>query len=247
MMIILIFFACHWYLSLFFQTFFHHRYSAHQMFTMSKPMEKIFIFLSWLTQGSSYLSPYSYGILHRLHHAYADTEKDPHSPKYDKNIWAMMWRTKLIYVDILNNRYPVEEKFKKDLPYWPAFERFADSWWTRVSCGLFYVGFYIMFATSPWMFLLLPIHFLMGPFHGAIINWFAHTWGKQRFKTSDTSTNLLPIDVIMLGESYHNNHHKFPARPNFGIKWYEFDPVYPFIRLFHWIGIIRLKAIPVRA
>ncbi len=83
-MIILIFFACHWYFSLFFQTFFHHRYSAHQMFTMSKTMEKVFIFLSWLTQGSSYLSPYSYGILHRLHHAYADTEQDPHSPKYDK-------------------------------------------------------------------------------------------------------------------------------------------------------------------
>ena len=72
-MIILIFFACHWYLSLFFQTFFHHRYSAHQMFTMSPKTEKIFIFLSWIFQGSSYLSPYSYGILHRLHHAYADT------------------------------------------------------------------------------------------------------------------------------------------------------------------------------
>ena len=33
-MAILIFFLCHWYLSLFVQTFFLHRYSAHGMFTM---------------------------------------------------------------------------------------------------------------------------------------------------------------------------------------------------------------------
>jgi stearoyl-CoA desaturase (delta-9 desaturase) len=246
-MIILLFFACHWYFSLFFQTFFHHRYSAHQMFTMSKTTEKIFIFLSWFTQGSSYLSPYSYGILHRLHHAYADTEKDPHSPKYDKNIWAMMWRTKVIYMDILNDRYPVEAKFKKDLPHWPAFERFADSWFSRIAWGTLYVLFYIAFATHWWMFLLLPIHFLMGPFHGAIINWFAHTIGSIRFKMNDTSRNLFPVDFLMLGESYHNNHHSHPGRANFGIKWYEIAPVYPFIRLFHWMRIIKLKPIAVHA
>lgn len=246
-MIILIFFACHWYFSLFFQTFFHHRYSAHQMFTMSKTMEKVFIFLSWLTQGSSYLSPYSYGILHRLHHAYADTEQDPHSPKYDKNIWAMMWRTKVIYMEILHGTYPVDEKFKKDLPYWPAFEKFADSWYSRIAWGAFYVIFYMMFATHWWMFLLLPIHFVMGPFHGAIINWFAHTIGSVSFKVNDTSKNLLPVDILMLGESYHNNHHSHPGRANFGIKWYEIDPVYPFIRLFNWVGIIKLKPLAVNA
>jgi stearoyl-CoA desaturase (Delta-9 desaturase) len=39
-MYILIFFLAHWYLSLFSQTFFLHRYAAHQMFTMSKSWEK---------------------------------------------------------------------------------------------------------------------------------------------------------------------------------------------------------------
>ncbi|MCY7411348.1 MAG: acyl-CoA desaturase [Chitinophagales bacterium] len=242
-MIILIFFVCHWYISLFFQTFFHHRYSAHQMFTMSPRTEKIFIFLSWLTQGSSYLSPYAYGLMHRLHHAYADTEKDPHSPKFDKNIWAMMWRTKLIYVDICEDRYPVEPKFKANLPHWPAFEKFADSWYSRVMWGSLYVGFYFLFATHWYLWLLLPIQFVMGPFHGAIINWFAHTIGSVRFKMDDTSKNLFPVDFLMLGESYHNNHHSHPARANFGIRWYEIDPVYPFIKLFHWMKIIKLKPI----
>ena len=81
-MIILIIFISHWYLSLFFQTIFLHRYSAHQMFTMSKFWEKVFFFLTFIFQGSSFLNPRAYAILHRLHHKYSDTEKDPHSPRF---------------------------------------------------------------------------------------------------------------------------------------------------------------------
>ena len=96
-MAVILFFILHWYLSLFTQTFFMHRYSAHQMFTMSKGWEKFFYVVSFFFQGSSYLSPRAYGIMHRMHHAFADTEKDPHSPKYDHNFFAMMIRTKNIY------------------------------------------------------------------------------------------------------------------------------------------------------
>jgi len=81
----------------------------------------------------------------------------------------------------------------------------------------------------------------MGPVHGAIINWFAHKWGYRNFEVSDTARNLLPIDVLMMGESYHNNHHKFGGRPNFGIRWFELDPTFPFILFFNKLGIIRLR------
>ena len=102
-----------WYAGLFFQTFFLHRYSAHQTFTMSKINEKICFFLTWLFQGSNYLSAYGYGVMHRMHHAYADTEKDPHSPKFDKNVFAMMWRTKNTYQDINNKRIEVDKNSLK--------------------------------------------------------------------------------------------------------------------------------------
>jgi len=240
-MIILIFFAAHWYLSLFTQTFFHHRYAAHRMFTMSKFWEKVFYALSFIFQGSSYLSPYGYGAMHRLHHAHADTERDPHSPKYDDNIWKMMWKTKTVYNDILYKKVKLEEKYLKDLPHWPWLEKIADNWASRLGWSAFYIGFYVIFATEWWMFLLLPIHFVMGPFHGAIINWFAHKIGYVNFKVKDTSKNFLPLDFLMLGESYHNNHHKFGGRANFGYRWFEIDPVYPFIKLFNALRIIRLR------
>jgi stearoyl-CoA desaturase (delta-9 desaturase) len=108
-MIILAFFLGHWYLSLFFQTFFLHRYAAHAMFKMSRFWEKVFFVFSWLFQGSSYLSPYAYGVLHRLHHAHTDTEKDPHSPSYDDNLFKMMWRTKEVYSDIYHEELDVEQ------------------------------------------------------------------------------------------------------------------------------------------
>lgn len=244
---ILIFFVAHWYLSLSTQTFFHHRYASHQMFTMSKGMEKVFFVLSWVFQGASYLSPYAYGILHRLHHAHADTELDPHSPKYDKNLMHMMWKTKQIYNDILYGRADIDSKFMKDLPEWKSFDKLGDWWPMRIMWGLFYIGFYVVFATEWWMFLLLPVHFVMGPIHGAIINWFAHRVGYKNFKVKDTSKNLFPIELFMWGEGLHNNHHKYGARANFAVKWWEFDPMYPIIRLLHFFKIIKLKKVPVKS
>ena len=134
-MIILIFFITHWYLSLFVQTFFLHRYAAHQMYTMNRYWEKVFYFLTAVFQGSSYLSPKAYGIMHRLHHAYADTEKDPHSPKYSKNVMDMMWKTYLIYAAILNNKMELEEKFKKNVPSWNWMERVAGNGIIHLNCG----------------------------------------------------------------------------------------------------------------
>lgn len=212
------------------------------MFSMSRWWEKFFFILSFITQGSSYLSPHAYGILHRMHHAFADTKKDVHSPKYDRSIWSMMWRTKIIYSDIYHGHTKPEAQFTDNVPEWWWFERIANSWMARLFWAACYIAFYVFFATHWWMYLLLPIHFLMGPVHGAIINWFAHKYGYVNFKVEDTSKNMLPIDVLMMGEGYHNNHHKDSTRANFGgIRWHELDPVYPIILLLNKVGVIKLR------
>lgn len=238
---ILIFFIAHWYLSLFFQTFFLHRYAAHKAFTMSPFVEKVVYILTWIFQGSNYLSPYGYGVMHRMHHAFADTENDPHSPTYDETIFKMMWKTKTIYSDIANKRMIVEKRFTEGVPDWISFDKFARSWPSRLFWGALYVAFYAQFATYWWLWLLLPIHFLMSPIHGAIINWFAHKYGYRNFVVGDTSMNFLPVDFLMMGESYHNNHHKFGSRANFGgIRWHEIDPTYIVIKVLDKMKVIRL-------
>jgi len=240
-MIIILFFIAHWYLSLFAQTFFLHRYAAHKMFTMSPFMEKVFYVLTLIFQGSSYLSPYAYGVMHRLHHAHADTEQDPHSPSFSKNLFDMMWKTKNYYNLILHKEDSIKAKYKKGVPHWPFMEKIGDSWIIRLAWGVLYVMFYTHFADHWVYFLLLPIHFLMGPVHGVIINWYAHKYGYRNFEVNDTARNLLPVDFLMMGESYHNNHHKFGGRANFGIKWHEFDPTYPVIKFLNFVHLIKLK------
>ncbi|MFN0049802.1 MAG: acyl-CoA desaturase [Cytophagales bacterium] len=241
-MAIYIFFLAHWYLSLFAQTFFLHRYAAHQMFTMSKSAEKVFYVLTYIFQGSSFLSPKGYGIMHRMHHAFADTEKDPHSPMYSDGLFDMMWKTKKIYHDIRLDIADIDPKFKKGVPDFKFIEWLGSQYLSRIAWGVFYVLFYVQFATAWWQYLLLPIHFFMGPVHGAIINYFAHKYGYVSYQMSDTAKNLLPVDFLMMGESYHNNHHKFGGRANFGKKWFEFDPTYPIILGLNAIGVIKLKA-----
>lgn len=242
MKVILLFFIAHWYLSLFFQTFFLHRYAAHAAFSMSKFNEKVFFILTWIFQGSNYLSAYGYGVMHRMHHAFADTEKDPHSPKYDETIFKMMWKTKTIYSAITSKKMKVEERFTKGVPEWEAFDNFARSWVSRVGWGAIYVAIYWQFATHWWLWLLLPIQFMLSPVHGAIINWFAHKYGYRNYEVSDTSKNFLPVDFLMMGESYHNNHHKHGSRANFGgIRWHEIDPTYLVILFLDKIKVIKLK------
>jgi stearoyl-CoA desaturase (delta-9 desaturase) len=235
------FFLLHWYLSLFFQTFFLHRYAAHGAFTMSKGMEKVMYVLTWIFQGSNYLSAYGYVIMHRMHHAFADTPDDPHSPKYDESIFKMMWKTKSIYSSITNKTAVVDPRFLKNIPEWTSFDRFARSWVSRIAWGAAYTLFYWHFATVWWLWLLLPIQFMLSPIHGAIINWFAHKYGYRNFEVSDTSRNFLPIDFLMMGESYHNNHHKLSSRANFGgIRWHEIDPTYYVILLLDKFRVIKL-------
>ena len=242
-MIIITFFVLHWYLSLFSQTFFLHRYGAHGMFRMSKFWEKFFYMFTYIAQGSSYLSPRAYGVLHRMHHKYSDTNKDPHTPHESSNAFSMMWKTKDIYNDILKRKSDVDKSLLKDLPSWNLIEVIGDSWISRVFWGTLYTLIYISFVPAGmwYLFLLLPIHFLMGPIHGAIVNWAGHMYGYQNFDNNDKSRNSLAIDILMMGELYQNNHHKLPNRVNFAAKWFEFDPTYPIIRLLGWFGIVRQK------
>jgi stearoyl-CoA desaturase (delta-9 desaturase) len=241
MLFIILFFVAHWYLSLFMQTFLQHRYAAHGSFSMSKFWERFFYVVAYITQGSSYVSPRAYAIMHRMHHAYTDTDKDPHSPKYASNIFKNMWHARQVSSNIYNGKIEAEPRFLKNLPDWPLLDKLGNSILSRLGWIALYILFYVQFAPSAWFFLLLPIHILMVPVQGVIINWFAHKYGSINFKMKNTSTNLFKVDLLMMGEAYHNNHHKNPSATNFGFRWHELDPTYVIMRFFNWAKIIRFR------
>jgi len=238
---ILIFFLAHWFLSLFFQTFFQHRYASHRMFTTNKFWERVFYLMAYLCEGTSFFNPRAYALMHREHHAYSDTEKDPHSPHFFRDVFQMTIATVEGYSVYFERTKEPDAKFAGHFPEWSLIDRMGSSAISRIIFGLAYVAFYVIFAAHWWMFLLLPIHWFMGPIHGAIVNWCGHKYGYSNFDNNDKSKNTSPFDFLMLGELFQNNHHKFPNSANFGKRWFEIDPVYPVMKLMHWMRIIKLR------
>ena len=240
-MAIVLLLVLHWQLSVFFQSFFLHRYGAHRQFTMSKGWERTFHFLTWAIQGPSYLRPRAYAIMHRMHHAYSDTPQDPHSPVQQKSLFSMMKRTLSMYIDIGDGRFPVEPRFEGGYPEWKLFDRTLSNYPVSVAWGTAYGLYYIHFATHWWMFLFLPFHWFMGPVHGMIVNWFGHKVGYRNYDSDDNSKNTLIFDVLTMGELFQNNHHKFGQSPNFAVRWFEIDPAYQIMRLLAALRIIDMS------
>jgi stearoyl-CoA desaturase (delta-9 desaturase) len=238
---ILLFFVLHWQLSVFFQSFYLHRYGAHRQFTMSKRCERVFHLLTWAVQGSSYLHPRAYAIMHRMHHAFSDTPRDPHSPIHQPNLVIMMARTLKMYVGIGKRTFDVEPRFEGGYPEWKLLDSTLSSYPVAIGWGTLYALYYIHFATHWWMFLLLPFHWFMGPIHGAIVNWAGHKVGYRNYASDDNSKNTLVFDVLTMGELFQNNHHKWGQSPNFAVRAFEVDPAYQLMRLLDWMGLIDMS------
>jgi stearoyl-CoA desaturase (delta-9 desaturase) len=243
---IIIFFICHWFLSLFFHSFFLHRYASHQMYTLSKGWERTIYLITRFVQGSSYLVPKAYGVMHRMHHTYSDTEKDPHSPLFFKDVWHMMLNTVQIFRAFNTGKKLPDPQFVKEyLPSWRRLDNFGHNIITRLVFAAGYAAFYIIFAPNAWWFLLLPIHFMMGPLQGAIVNWCGHKYGYSNYNNGDHSKNSSPWGILLMGELFQNNHHHAKNNANFARKWFEFDMTYIIMRGLHKIKIIKL--LPVTA
>ena len=241
--IIIAFFVLHWYLSVFAQSFFLHRYMAHAMFKMNRFWEKFFYAATFLFQGSSFLHPKAYAQLHNEHHKHSDTEADPHSPHFFKDVFSMMVNTGRIYLEFRTGQRVSSSKYINSLPTWSIIDSLGNSIAIRLSFCLLYTLVYVAFAPTPWLYLLLPIHFLMGPLHGAFVNWCGHKYGYRNHQTTDQSRNTFAWDLLFAGETFQNNHHRHPNRANFANRWFECDILYPIIWLMDKAKVIQLKRV----
>jgi stearoyl-CoA desaturase (Delta-9 desaturase) len=214
-----------------------HRYGAHRQFTMSKRVERVFHFLTWAVQGPSFLNPRAYAIMHRMHHAYSDTPFDPHSP-VQRGFFDMMWHTKTEFEGIKHRRIAVEPRFTGGYPEWKLLDETLTSIPVSVAWAILYTAYYVAFATNPWMFLLLPVHWFLGPVHGGIVNWVGHKLGYANHPSPDHSKNTLVIDVLTMGELFQNNHHRFCQSPDFASRWFEIDPAYQIMRVLAALRVI---------
>ena len=224
------------------QSFYLHRFAAHGMIEMSKFWSRFFYLVTTVAQGPSFINPRAYAILHTLHHGYSDTEKDPHSPHHTGNVVKMTYQTFNIYTDIRKRRIHTNFPIKRECVDWAFFENINHTRAMRVVLLGIYFAFYWHFATSPWLWLLFPIHTFIGPLQGALVNWCGHKYGYVNYPdVKDYSRNTMVLDFLTLGELYQNNHHKYPKDINFAQVPGEKDLGLVVIKLLANIGIVKFK------
>ncbi len=181
---------------------------------------------------------------HRRHHAFSDQPGDPHSPHlYGAGVRALLrglWHAHVGW--LFDPEQTSQQRYAPDL--------LADRDMVRVH------------RAFPWLVavtLTLPLAVgglatwsvegaLTAFFWGSLvrvcalhhvtwsINSICHAFGNRPFKTRDRSTNVWPLAVVSMGESWHNLHHADPTCARHGVERGQVDLTAWCIRVFERAG-----------
>jgi stearoyl-CoA desaturase (delta-9 desaturase) len=105
-------------------------------------------------------------------------------------------------------------------------------------------------VTGTWLGVLLGFIWggLVRVFFGHHVTWsinsICHLWGTRPFKCADESRNNALFGVLAFGEGWHNNHHAFPTSARHGLRWWQIDVSYLFIRGMGLCGLARDIRVP---
>jgi len=215
-------------------TLYLHRDQAHRAIDLHPALRHFFRLWVWMTTGTV---TREWVAVHRKHHARVERDGDPHSPKVFGLRKVLLEGYELYRVEC--DKEETLNKYGRGTP---------DDWlerhiYTRFS-GL---GIAILFAVDI-VLLGLPgitvfaVQMLAMPVCAAgIINGLGHAKGYRNYESDDTSTNLLPVAVLIGGEELHNNHHAFPTAAKFSSRWWEFDIGWLYISILKAIGLCRVR------
>ena len=196
-----------------------HRSLTHKALTLNPIIEMIGKFFASMGGTGS---PISWTLIHRAHHKYSDTDKDPHSAKDVLKYVIGKYPT----VSTRGIRKLAQSKFNKFIHrYYYLLILSYGVIWATLGIEYFCYGF------------VYPM--VLNMIAGHLVNWYTHSEYSLNYRlhdTMDTSQNNVLIGLITWGEGFHNTHHKYPRRSNFSMRWWEIDVTYAFIKL-----LIKLK------
>jgi stearoyl-CoA desaturase (delta-9 desaturase) len=195
-----------------------HRYYSHNSFEFKNNILKWFFTLLAVLSGRG--SPLGWVYLHRKHHAYSDTEKDPHSPKF--------LGYKIFGFGHYRNQEeePMQLFMVKDLM--TKEQLFIHKWYMVIVLLIVTLLACVNIETLYFVW-ILPIFLVQLSQNN--FNYFGHMTGYRNFVTRDNSKNNLWLFPLILGEAWHNNHHNDPKNMSTTVKKFEIDPIHWFILL----------------
>ena len=173
-----------------------HRLWSHRSFKTSWGKERILIILNTFSGEGSIIA---FTGIHRLHHAYSDTDRDPHNPA--THPWATTFYQ--------HNTSEFGIKVVKDL--------LRDPWlvWQHKNYFSIQLGFFLILVAISWLAVwLYAVNVLVTIFINWLVNVVCHTWGTNSNDLTNSSRNNKWTDLFLLGVGQHNNHHAHPSSPS---------------------------------
>jgi stearoyl-CoA desaturase (delta-9 desaturase) len=213
-----------------------HRTLAHRALRLHPVADMVFRIVLWLTTGQS---RQQWVAVHRKHHAFADREGDPHSPRL-LGYWRVQLFNVYYYVREARNAQTIAT-FAPDLPE----DRLDRVLFSRGIVGLGIGWVFLCAIVGFWPGLLAGLAhavlyvFVLAP----MINALGHWHGGQNFE--NTAYNWRLFAWISGGESLHNNHHAHPRSPKFSVRRLEFDPSWVIIRALEAMRLLVVVGRPV--
>lgn len=208
----------------------YHRLLTHRGFVVPR----------WLRRGLATLGafigagpPIHWAAMHRVHHRYSDTKKDPHDST--RGFW---------YSHFLHFFRLDEEETEGDHLERYAPDLVADPYLSLLNKYWIYVGL----SSLPILYVFGGTGaVLWGGFFRLVASWHimwfvnsaSHMWGYRNYDTRDRSTNCWWVGLLAAGEGWHNNHHAYPSCAKHGHKWWELDFSFMVIRALELFGLAR--------
>lgn len=190
-----------------------HRNLSHRSYRTNKWLERFFSFLGCMANtGSSIV----WVAIHINHHLKSDKPGDPHSPKH---IGLKMFS--LNYEHVYDKSVKIQMRDLIRDPYHQFLHRYYFLLLIGWSTLLYLVGGLYLMVFFHWFPAVLT------GFFSNVVNYIGHkpNWfGSYRnYNLNDQSSNNWFWALFTWGESWHNNHHRFPRSHMSGHKWWEID------------------------
>lgn len=208
----------------------YHRLLTHRGFKTPRWFERTLSVIGSLAIQSG---PLTWVTTHRLHHAFTETDGDPHSPIHGTYWSHMGW---IFRGTAQNNSMATMQRYCPDLVKDPFQLVLNKYYWVPsvfLAIGLFAIGGLPMILWAIFLRVVVGWHFTW------LVNSATHLWGTRRFETRDDSRNNGLIAALTWGEGWHNNHHAHPRSAKHGLAWYEFDINWIEIKLMEKLGLAK--------
>lgn len=186
----------------------YHRYYSHFSFKASKWYEYAVNILGLFSGAGPAMT---WAATHRQHHAYSDTENDPHSHSHKG--WFP------VYVNTWGYKFKIKKRFIARLMRDPILVFFYKHYFTL---NVLLIVFLVL--AHPLLLIFAYALPVVLAFHGyGILNILGHRGNHPN--------NSWIANILTAGEGWHLNHHRRAGDYRIGRKWWEFDPTAKFIEL----------------